>query len=170
MAYVLKIKDYYDNLLKSQIDASNQSTEAAKMPYQYNISQAQTIYQPTRNEAYTSMYANQRALRERMANYGLGAQGGTSQKKEAGIVNSLKSQLTNTDLAQQGYVNQQNMGISQINTQNQANVANLTAQNQMDYQNALLSQQQSQNTMYRDLLNRGLITWKKYLELTGLQL
>ena len=163
-----KIKDYYNQQLQNSIDAANKSTEASKIPYNYNISQVKNTYQPQRNEAYTQNMADQRTLRERMANYGLSAGGGTSSKLENRLTNSLQSNLTGVNLAQQNYVDQQNNSLAQLQAQNQSNVADITAQNQLGMNTALLNQQNTDVSNYLNLYLAGRISKSQFQSLTGI--
>ena len=163
-----KIKNYYDEQLKNSIDAANKSLEASKIPYNYNISQAASTYQPQRNNAYTQNMTDQRSLRERMANYGLGASGGTSSKLENRLANSLQSNLNSVNLAQQNYIDEQNNSLAQLNAKNQANIADLTAQNGLNMNSALLNQQNSDLSTYLNLYLNGRISKQQFQALTGI--
>lgn len=166
MGYVLKVD--YDNRLKNQIDAANKSSEAAKMPIDYNISQAPKTYDPQRMDAYTQNQTDQRTLRERMANMGFGASGGTSQKQNYKQMNDFQGKLTGIDLNQQNYINQQNVLKGQIDAQNKANISALTAQNEIDRNNATIAQQNQNVSNYLNLYLAGKISKQQFQKLTGL--
>jgi len=162
-----KIKNYYDEQLKNSLDAAQKSYEASKIPYNYNISQAPATYQPQRNDAYTQNMSDQRTLRERMANYGLGASGGTSSKLENRLANSLQSNLNSINLNQQNYIDQQNNELAQLAAKNQANAADITAQNRLDMNTAMLNQQNTDFQTYLQMYLNGNISKKQFQNLTG---
>ena len=106
---------------------------------------------------------DQRSLRERMANYGLSASGGTSSKLENRLANSLQSNLNSVNLAQQNYIDEQNNSLAQLNAKNQANIADLTAQNGLNMNNALLNQQNTDLSTYLNLYLNGRISKQQFL-------
>lgn len=169
MATVLStsLKDAYKKRLQGQIDQANQSTAASKMPYTYNIKNAASAYQPQRNDLYTQNAASSRALREKMANYGLGGAGGTSQRQMYNLANALKTGLTNVDVTQQQYVDEQNNQMSQLDAQNQATIAGLTAQNDLELSHALANQKAIEDQRALSLFLAGKLSKADYQKATG---
>lgn len=119
----------YDTLLAGQTAAQQKSYEAAQEPYKYNLSQAQSIYQPARNELYTQNATAERALREQLANIGASGSSGYSQRSQQQLAQALQSGLTSTDLEQQAYIDEQNRGLTQLGTENEAALLKLQSEN-----------------------------------------
>lgn len=161
-----KIKDYYDKQLQSGLESAQKSYEASKTPYEYNISQANSAYQPKRNDLYTQNMADQRTLRERMANYGLS--GGMSNKLANRLNNNLQSNLTGVNLAQQNYINEQNNNLAQLDAKNQSNIADITATNRLNMNTTLLNQQNTDTSNALNLYLAGRITKTQFKNLTGI--
>lgn len=162
-----RIKDVYANKLKNDIATANQKTTAAKMPYQYNVSQADSMYQPQRNDAYTKNAFAQKALRERMANFGLGGGGGASTSAQQNLRQDFLSGLNAVNLGQQKYVDEQNTAMSQLDAQNAADIAGLRAQNELEMQQALIGQGNTEFDRALQLFLSGRIDKKQFQKLTG---
>lgn len=160
--YAQQIRDFYAKQLSDRIAASNASAAAAKKPYEYNISQADRMYQPKMDEAYTTDAKYRKILRERMANMGYGAGGGTSQTKTADLSNSLLRGLNGIGLEKQGYIDEQKNAMSQLGAQNQASIADITAQNRMDMNTALTENRKWLANMYLSMYLNKNIKKKEY--------
>ena len=127
----------YDTLLSGQTAAQGKRYEAAQEPYKYNMSQADTMYQPVRNELYTQNSVAERALRERLANIGASGSGGLSQRKQQDLGLALQKGLTSADLEQQGYIDEQERGLTQLGYENEAQLLDITSQNEYSKSQAL---------------------------------
>lgn len=161
------LKDRYADLLKKQLEQAQKQAEAQKIPYQYNISQAGTLYQPLKNDAYTQNMAAQRALREKLANYGLA--GGTALRQNQNLASNLASALTNVDLQRQRYLDEQNTAMSQIDAQTQSDIAGIKAQNELEMQKALMEQQNIEMQRALALYLAGRISKSQFQKLTGVK-
>jgi hypothetical protein len=157
-----QIRNYYGQQLADKIKAANASSDAAKQPYTYNISQAGKTYQPKLNDAYTANAVQERALAERLANMGLGAAGGTSQTQATNLSNNFLGKLTGIGLEKQNYIDTQKNAMSQLDAQNQANVANITAENQAGMNQALTDQKKWAESYYLNLYLSGKISETQY--------
>lgn len=124
----------FDTLKSGQLASQSTRYQAAQEPYKYNLSQAGSLYQPARNEMYSSNMESQRALRERLSNIGASGGGGLSQVKTQNLNQSLQKGLTSVDLEQQKYIDEQNRNLTKIGAENEATTSEITAQS--DYQKA----------------------------------
>ncbi len=159
-----QIKKNYEQQLIDSKAAADAANAAAKVQYQQNMGQADKIYQPKLNAVYTGGEMARRALAERMANMGLGAAGGTSQRAGANLSNSVLKGAAGVGLEKQGYIDTQKNAMTQADAQHQASIADITAQNAANRNAAI---QQQKNMIAQQFLSMYLskrITGAKYNE------
>lgn len=161
------IKKSAAKALKQRIAAINAAAEGKKAQYNYNLSQAGQTYQPQRNAAYTDFMGAQRTLRERMANLGLGAGGGTSLTANAQNSAILQNNLTAANLAQQNYINEQNQALQGINTDTQSQIAQAKADNAAALRQTLMNQANQNLSYYTNLFLNKKLKKKQYQQYTG---
>jgi hypothetical protein len=137
------LKKNYGQQLTNKTAAQDMSYKAGIMPYNTAIQGADKAYQPKMNDVYSQTALSRRALAERMANMGMGAGGGTSQRATTDLSNAFLGGIKGVGLEKQGYIDTQNNAISQAAAQNQAGIANLAAENSAGYNQALDAQKQS---------------------------
>jgi len=156
------LKKNYGEQLTNKTAAQNQNYNAGIMPYNTAIQGADKAYQPKMNDVYSQTALSRRALAERMANMGMGAGGGTSQRATTDLSNAFLGGIKGVGLEKQGFIDTQNNAISQAAAQNQAGIANLTAENTAGYQQALDTlKAQNRQTLLSMLLAKR-ISMKNY--------
>jgi len=107
--------------------AIQEATEAAKLPYQSQIDNAEKEFAPLKNEAYANDRIAQRQQRERLANMGLGATGGASMTLENNRAMSLQNRLGEISRQQQQLKDDANLQISQLVAQGKTQEAQAVA-------------------------------------------
>jgi hypothetical protein len=169
------ISSMYEQSLASRLAGIDAQTAAGRAGYTKQIQEAPQTYQPLRNEAYAQDQTSQRALRERLANMGLGAAGGQSLTMENQRTMSLQNRLGDLNRQQQKVIDDANFQINQLMSQGEYEKAQATADEAAKMNQALLEEywrnQQKKETeidrYYQMFANRH-ITAKQFKKLTGI--
>jgi hypothetical protein len=165
----------YNNTLAGKLAAIQGQVQSGTAEYQRQISQAPSTYQPMRNETYTNDQLAQRALRERLANMGLGASGGKSLTLENQREMSLQNKLGDINRQQQKFIDDANFQIAQLQNQGRYQeaqaVAEVAAQMnqalQEDYWQRQEQKEAQTDRYYQMFLNKN-ITAAQFKKLTGI--
>lgn len=123
----MDIPSMYQDLINKRKQAIADQTNANKLQYQSQITEAPDIYNPQRNNAYLVDAQQQRLQRERLANMGLAATGGKSMTLENNRVMDFKKTLGGIDKQQQDYINGLNQKITGLDVQGRYDQSNAEA-------------------------------------------
>lgn len=134
------VNDIYDQLKLSQETQIEGGYNAQKLELDAQKDKAPDIYDPLRNEAYTSNETAERSRREAMANMGLSGAGGTSQTLQQRNTNALLNSLGDISRQQQDYTNNINLALSKLGIQKEADITSAGQQLESQRNQALLDQ------------------------------
>lgn len=182
------INGIYDQLKTSQEQAIGGRYGSQELELNTQKSKAPDIYNPLRDEAYTSTEAAERSRREAMANMGFSGAGGTSQTLQQRNSNALLNALGDISRQQQDYTNNVQLALDKLGIQKTAELNSLGSQIESQRNQAYLDQgnweknyslQQNQldltksdsafNKAY-DLYIKKLITKKQFESMTGIDI
>lgn len=127
----------YKSALDARIAAINAGRDAEIAAQNKLISELPGQYDPMRNEAYTNDQVAQRQLRERMANLGAGAGGGTSLTFDTRRQMALQGQLGDINRQQAKAKTDAEFNIGQIGSKANAEINSATAEIEQQKQQAL---------------------------------
>jgi hypothetical protein len=136
------INEQYANTLKVQTDKLKADNTVNENNLNSKLQQADSTYQPLRNEAYVNTALAERTRKENMANMGLSGEGGTSLSLEQRNTGNLLSTLGDISRDQQGYEDEIDLALANLKTTSDANLSSITADVEAQRLAALLSQDQ----------------------------
>lgn len=169
----------YDNSLAAKLSSIDTDTQQAVAEQQKTIDDSKYTYQPLKNQAYAENLANQRTLRENMANMGMSGGGGKSLTLENKLASSQQNTLAGIALQQQQLIDNAKTQIAQLQASGETAKASATAELTLQKIQALadeawkqkqLNQTAEQGDMqtYMNLYLNGRITAAQFKALTGI--
>lgn len=124
-----RIRDRWDNTTEAQKQKREAQYKQEKANYQRQLDQAGQQYAGMKNQASVSHAMQQRAMRERMANMGMSAAGGTSRTHAQRAANSLSNELGSIKRQHQDHKDNVDFAIGNLGTQYNADIAAIEAGN-----------------------------------------
>ena len=163
----------YNDYIKGLIDAQyNPQVTAAQTAYDTTsadlnakIANAGTVYQPSRNNAYTTALQQQRLYNENMANMGYSPGGQMSQTMQQRANNNLQTTLGGIDTSQQEYINGLASEIRNAAVTRDTALADIEANRGAAQLDAYNTAQSRADQLYA----AGMISAAQYYQMTGIQ-
>lgn len=169
----------YESALQARLAQLKANRDIGINEQQALIDTSGQSYNPLRNEAFTQDQIAQKNLRERLANMGMGATGGTSQTLDLQRSMGLRGQLGQIGLQQQNYIDTARRKMAELGIQYGADetsaIKEIEAQKaqalqEQYWKQVALEQQQEEARFSRAwaLYQKKKITAKQFATMTGI--
>jgi hypothetical protein len=173
------IKKQYEGQLTSRLGGLKTAYDTGLSEQNKTISQSDTEYAPLRGDAYTQNLLAQKRLKERMANMGLSATGGTSGTLENQNAMGLQSNLGSLARQKQKIIDDANSQIALLGQNYATDQSTASADIASQEQTALLAQYEKDRAYEMEqeqikfdkawaLWQKKKITAKQFKDMTGI--
>ena len=161
---ITDVNAYIKNMFDPQTAAVNAAYDATAADLNTKISNAGSVYQPSKNDAYTTALQQQRLYNENMANMGYSGAGQMSQTLQQRASNNLQSTLGTINTSQQEYINGIASDLRNAGVTRDTALAGVAA----DQGSAQLDAYNTEQTRALQLYSAGIISAAQFQQMTGI--